>query len=94
MNLKLNRHPLNPPLFGPNPMHLWESRFVFNPAVVYDGELFHMLYRAQGEDMVSRMGYAVSLDGVHFNRMERPVFEPPQHQNELYGVEDPRLTFF
>ncbi len=39
-------------------------------------------------------GYAVSLDGVHFNRMERPVFEPPQHQNELYGVEDPRLTFF
>ena len=82
MELKLTRHPLNP-LFGPNPSHLWESRFVFNPAVVYDGELFHMLYRAQGEDMVSRMGYAVSTDGIHFNRMEKPVFEPSCVQ-ELY----------
>ncbi|HNY38215.1 MAG TPA: glycosidase [Petrotogaceae bacterium] len=91
MELKLTRHPLNP-LFAPNPSHLWESRFVFNPAVVYDGELFHMLYRAQGEDMVSRMGYAVSTDGIHFNRMEKPVFEPSCVQ-ELYGVEDPRLTY-
>lgn len=50
-----------------------------------------MLYRAQGEDMVSRMGYAVSLDGVRFNRLEKPVFTPGS-QWELYGVEDPRLT--
>ncbi len=73
-------------------MHLWESRFVFNPAVVYDGKVFHMLYRAQGEDMVSRIGYAVSLDGIHFNRMEKPVFEPSD-VSELYGVEDPRVTY-
>jgi len=65
---------------------------VFNPAVVFDGNLFHMLYRAQGEDMVSRMGYAISMDGVHFNRLEKPVFSPG-HPSELYGVEDPRLTF-
>lgn len=87
----LKRHPQSP-LFSPNPMHLWESKYVFNPAVVYDGELFHMLYRAQGADMVSRMGYAVSPDGIKWNRMEKPVFEP-QETNEMYGVEDPRLTF-
>ncbi|PNR93210.1 glycosidase [Petrotoga sp. HWH.PT.55.6.1] len=91
MNLKLKRH-LSNPLFGPNPMYLWESRFVFNPAVVYDGKVFHMLYRAQGEDMVSRIGYAVSVDGLHFNRMEKPVFEPSD-LSELYGVEDPRVTY-
>ena len=50
-----------------------------------------MIYRAQGEDMVSRMGYAVSLDGLRFNRFEKPVFTPGS-QWELYGVEDPRLT--
>jgi len=90
MSLKLERSALNP-LFGPNPQHLWESRYVFNPAVVYDGSIFHMLYRAQGADMVSRMGYAVSLDGLHFNRMEKPVFSPA-FKEELYGVEDPRIT--
>jgi len=91
MRLKLKRNPLSP-LFGPNPMHLWESKYVFNPAVIYDGELFHMLYRAQGADMVSRMGYAVSQDGLHFNRMTNPVFSP-LHKEELYGVEDPRITW-
>lgn len=90
MKLKLKRHPANP-LFSPVSYHLWESRFVFNPAVIYDGELFHMLYRAQGEDMVSRLGYAVSADGIHWNRMDKPVFSP-KTQYELYGVEDPRIT--
>ncbi len=89
--MKLERYQFNP-LISPNPMHIWESRFVFNPAVVHDGELFHMIYRAQGDDMVSRMGYAVSVDGIHFNRMENPVFEPAG-DDELYGVEDPRITF-
>jgi len=91
VELKLERHPKNP-LFGPNPNHLWESRFVFNPAVVYDGELFHMIYRAQGEDMVSRFGYGVSVDGINWNRLEKPVFSPAI-QEELYGVEDPRITY-
>ena len=89
--MKLERYPFNP-ILSPRPDHIWESRFVFNPAVVYDGELFHMLYRAQGEDMVSRFGYAVSTDGIHFNRLENPVFEP-QTDEEMYGVEDPRITF-
>lgn len=90
MELRLRRHPLNP-ILAPVPGHIWEDKFVFNCAVVHDGELFHMLYRAQGQDMVSRIGYAVSVDGVRFNRLERPVFSPGS-QDELYGVEDPRVT--
>lgn len=88
--IKLKRHPLNP-IISPTPQHHWESKYVFNCAVVKRKKVFHMLYRAQGEDMVSRMGYAVSLDGVRFNRLEKPVFTPGS-QWELYGVEDPRLT--
>lgn len=90
MELKLLRHPANP-LLSPVSYHGWENKFVFNCAVVFDGELFHMIYRAQGEDMVSRLGYAVSIDGVNFNRLEKPVFKPAS-QWELYGVEDPRIT--
>jgi len=60
-------------------------------AVVNDDGLFHLLYRAQGADMVPRIGYAVSSDGIHFNRLEKPVFSPAS-RDELYGVEDPRIT--
>lgn len=88
--IKLERHPLNP-LLSPISSHHWESKFVFNCAVIKRDGVFHMLYRAQGEDMVSRMGYALSTDGIHFNRLEKPVFTPDS-QWELYGVEDPRLT--
>lgn len=80
------------PIMKPNIFNIWESKYVFNPGVVYDGELFHMLYRAQGADMVSRFGYAVSKDGINFNRMNEPVFQP-EDSSEAYGVEDARITF-
>ena len=50
-----------------------------------------MHYRAQGLDWVSRIGYAVSSDGVHWNRLREPVLEPIDEQ-ESRGVEDPRVT--
>ncbi len=89
MELKLQRHPK--PILEPVPWHTWENKCVFNCAVVHDGKVFHMLYRAQGEDMVSRIGYAISIDGYSFNRLEKPVFTPAS-PHELYGVEDPRIT--
>ena len=50
-----------------------------------------MHYRAQGLDWVSRIGYAVSQDGVHWNRLRRPVLEP-MDGTDSRGVEDPRVT--
>ncbi len=88
--MKLSRHPHNPVLL-PDPASDWECYNVFNPGVVYDGGLFHMLYRAQGLDWVSRLGYAVSRDGLHWNRLRRPVLEP-SGPDESRGVEDPRLV--
>ncbi len=92
MSLKLERD-LRNPLLLPVPEHSWESRFIFNAAAVYDEEekLFHMVYRAMGIDDVSRIGYAVSTDGVHFSRLDKPVFSP-DNDFETRGCEDPRLT--
>ena len=88
--MKLQRHPANPVL-KPNPFNEWEALNVFNCGVVYHHDLFHMLYRAQGVDYVSRIGYAVSADGIHFNRLQHPVLSP-QLELEMRGVEDPRIT--
>ncbi len=90
MNLKLKRDPRNP-LILPEPSHLWESKFVFNCAIAKEDGIFHMIYRAMGVDDVSRLGYAVSLDGIHFSRLDKPVFSP-KNDFETKGCEDPRLT--
>ena len=89
--MKFKRCDINP-IITPNTHNIWESKYVFNPGVIYDDDVFHMLYRAQGPDMVSRFGYAVSTDGISFNRMSKPVFEP-ETVEEVYGVEDPRITY-
>ncbi|MGH7141007.1 MAG: hypothetical protein ACREGH_00005 [Minisyncoccia bacterium] len=64
------------PILGPIPGHSWESEAVFNPAALYLGGRVHLLYRALGGDGVSRIGYAWSEDGIHFDRYHEPVFVP------------------
>jgi predicted GH43/DUF377 family glycosyl hydrolase len=88
--MKLQRHALNPILL-PDPTSDWECYNVFNPGVIYYNDLFHMFYRAQGLDWISRIGYAVSADGVHWNRLRQPVLGPVDGTDSR-GVEDPRLT--
>src|SRR3989344_7819325 len=64
--LKLNRISRNPVL-RPRSENWWESEAVFNPAAfVLDGRV-HILCRALGRDGVSRIGYASSPDGIHFD---------------------------
>ncbi len=86
----LQRHPLNP-LLLPDPTSDWDCYNVFNPGVLYHNGLFHMYYRAQGLDWVSRIGYAVSADGLHWNRLRRPVLGPVDGSDSR-GVEDPRVV--
>jgi len=88
--MKLQRHPRNPILL-PDSTSAWECYNVFNPAVIYHNGLWHMWYRAQGLDWVSRIGYAVSRDGLHWNRLRQPVLEP-HDGTDSRGVEDPRVV--
>lgn len=89
--MQLIRHPQSP-LMYPNPLHRWESMNVFNAAITEHNGLFHMHYRAQGVDFISHVGYAVSPDGLVWNRLENPVMSPHREREDYRGVEDPRVT--
>jgi predicted GH43/DUF377 family glycosyl hydrolase len=74
----------------------WEGRNVLNPsALVKDGKVY-MIYRAQDEAMTSRLGLAVSEDGLHFKKEAAPIFYPDNDDMKSYewegGVEDPRIV--
>jgi predicted GH43/DUF377 family glycosyl hydrolase len=69
----------------------WESTNLYNPAAAVVGEQVVLLYRAHGEDLVSRIGIATSDDGRTFTREADPVLEP-EHDYEAKGCEDPRLA--
>lgn len=65
------------PILKPIREHWWESEAVFNPGAFYHDGRVHLFYRAMGHDGISRIGYASSKDGIHFDiRLPYPVFEP------------------
>ena len=70
----LERHEQNP-VISPT-FREWETVGTFNPAVVKDDEGFvHLLYRAIGNDGLSRIGYAKSEDGLKFtDRTTYPIY--------------------
>lgn len=78
----------------------WESKNVFNPAIVVRRDTVFMLYRAQDSigkpGGTSRIGLAYSTDGLHFTKTPRPVFYPEPDAYQAYewqgGVEDPRIV--
>lgn len=87
------------PILRPNPENPWERAAVFNAAAIYDNGLYHLLYRATDVGPHARygrytnaIGYAVSEDGIHFSRLERPVLAAGEHPQELRGPEDGRLV--
>jgi beta-1,2-mannobiose phosphorylase / 1,2-beta-oligomannan phosphorylase len=88
----LQRYEKNPILI-PNEANWWESKAVFNCAILHYENKFHMLYRAIGEyeRYVSRIGYASSTDGYSFARSNHIALEPTQDY-EKYGIEDPRMV--
>jgi len=86
------------PILKPVPEHAWEKKAVFNPAALDLNGDVHILYRAQGDDNVSTMGYARSKNGVKVNqRSTEPVYKPradfeSKKNDGGSGCEDPRLT--
>jgi predicted GH43/DUF377 family glycosyl hydrolase len=74
----------------------WEGKNVLNPAAfVKDGKVY-LVYRAQDEFMTSRLGLAISEDGINFVKQGEPIFYPANDNMKQYewpgGVEDPRIV--
>jgi beta-1,2-mannosidase len=80
----------------------WQKADVFNPAAVVRNGKVYILFRA--EDIpdtaigmrTSRIGLAVSKDGLHFKKMKEPVLYPDSSRFMQYdypgGCEDPRIV--
>jgi beta-1,2-mannosidase len=78
----------------------WDEKDVFNPAAVVRDNKVYMIFRA--EDKIgkyagtSRLGLAISDDGLHFTKKPQPVFYPDNDSLKIYewegGVEDPRIV--
>lgn len=80
------------PILEPLPAHSWGSKCVFNCASFYDEGKVHIVYRAIGEDDISRLGYASSIDGFKIDeRLPQAIFSP-DNEFESRGCEDPRIT--
>ena len=86
------------PILQPERGNPWEAGAVFNCAAVYENGLVHMIYRATdissgGDegDYINSLGYAVSKDGICFNRMRDPILTNNVPQ-EARGPEDPRIV--
>jgi predicted GH43/DUF377 family glycosyl hydrolase len=80
------------PILEPIVNNGWESRLVFNAAAIYLKNKVHLLYRAMGNDGISRIGYAATSDGYTIDyRSSTPVFEPAK-KTEGNGCEDPRAS--
>ena len=92
MEIKLTRYKNNPILMPTR--HKWENKAVFNcGAAIYKGRVA-LLYRAQGDDMISRFGLAFSDDGYHIaERLPDPVLDADHDtEYEALGIEDPRIS--
>jgi predicted GH43/DUF377 family glycosyl hydrolase len=81
----------------------WEALHTFNPAAIVKNGKIVVLYRAEDDSgemeiggHTSRLGMAISSDGIHFDRSPEPVFYPSRddqmERESPGGVEDPRLV--
>ncbi|MFD2036495.1 glycoside hydrolase family 130 protein [Belliella marina] len=81
----------------------WESMATFNPAAIVKDDKIHVFYRAEeklGEKEIgghtSRLGLAVSSDGINYVTEPKPVFYPQEDKQKYYewtgGTEDPRIV--
>lgn len=105
--IELERSPLNP-IIEPQEHSVWESQATYNPTAIERDGIIHIIYRADGDDMMSVWGYASTVDGVTikdrsvdciYNRKVPSVKKPFSHPG-LYtsgnngggGCEDPRAV--
>jgi predicted GH43/DUF377 family glycosyl hydrolase len=71
----------------------WASKKLYNCAAHKQDGVYTMLFRAIGDDWISRLGIAHSNDGVRFIVEDSPVFSPLELW-EKGGCEDPRMVRF
>jgi len=88
------KKPIHNPIIKPNPQNHWEAFNTFNPAALYEAGKVHILYRAQGHDYISTVGYASSSDGIHIDRrLDYPIFDPRKYCGNYINSGEPNLSY-
>ena len=95
----IRREPHNP-ILAPQRDRPWEALATFNPSAVRTAEGVRIYYRALGNPDalqtptagLSTVGTAFAEDGVHFHSRQQVLI--PQEPWDIFGCEDPRVTFF
>ena len=62
----------------------WEERNVLNPTAIVKNNKVYLLYRAQDSMGTSRIGMAISEDGLNFKKMPEPIFFPDEDTMKVY----------
>lgn len=70
----------------------WEKRNVLNPTAMVKNGKVHLLYRAQDSHGTSRIGLAVSEDGLNFTKRTEPIFYPDNDSMKTYEWNYQKLT--
>ena len=86
----ITKHPNNPILVS-DPTLWWANKKIYNAAAFEENNEYNLIFRAIGDDYISRLGRARSNDGVHFQIDPEPVFSPEDEWDKM-GTEDPRIT--
>ncbi|MBI5405895.1 hypothetical protein HY972_02570 [Candidatus Kaiserbacteria bacterium] len=95
----IRREPHNP-ILAPQRERPWEARATYNPSAVRTEDGVRLFYRAFGDPDalqtpmagLSTIGTAFAEDGVHFHSRQQVI--APEEQWDIFGCEDPRVTFF
>ncbi len=88
------------PLIAPQRERPWEAIATYNPSAVRTPEGVRVFYRALGDpdtlqtpmQGVSSIGTAFAEDGTHFHSRQQVI--APEAPWDIFGCEDPRVTFF
>jgi predicted GH43/DUF377 family glycosyl hydrolase len=74
----------------------WEEKNVLNPTALIRDNKVYLIYRAQDSVGTSRLGMAISEDGIHFKKNSTPILFPEKDSLLKYewkgGIEDPRIV--
>ena len=74
----------------------WSNEALYNPTAVVKDGVIAVLYRSQDHPLVSRVGLALSTNGVYFDNLGAPVLYPDNDDCYPFeiggGCEDPRVV--
>lgn len=74
------------PVLSPGPEGSWDDQAVAHPNVLYDGSTYHLWYSGWSMDGNISIGYATSIDGIHWTK-----YDDPSTEDRQFSESDPVL---